>query len=111
MTDVLSLFDVPADALVRVSDPVTSARAARSITPGRMEQPILDVFRASPYRGFTDDELVAELPALYGPSVKTARSRLASSKDGRVPLLVDSGKRRLSDRGRDQIVWVLAPSR
>lgn len=108
MTDLLSLFDVPVEAAVRVSDPSTSIAAARSIEPGRTERRILEVFGQWPYRGFTDDELVGELErfALYGPTVKTARSRL--SKQGR---LVDSGKRRLSDRGRDQIVWVLAPSR
>jgi hypothetical protein len=97
-------FVGPVDSVqlaARRSDPETSVTAAGSITPGRTEAAILDLFRVS---WFTDDELAAVLaPEHYGPTVKTARSRL--SKAG---LLVDTGQRRPSSRGRDMIVWRLA---
>lgn len=100
MTAQGSLFDGPA---VRVADPVTSVCAARSVDPGRTERLILDTFAAAGRVGLTDDELVAVLVPLYPPTVKTARSRLSKRAH-----LVDSGRRRLSNRGRDQIVWVFA---
>ena len=102
-----TLFDAPAGK-VRHSDPVTSLEAARSITPGRTERLILEAFHREGYRkprhlrGFTDDELCTWMPTLHSPTVKSARSRLSNQG-----LLEDSGERRPSIRGRDQIVWRL----
>jgi hypothetical protein len=92
--------------LARFTDPDTSQAAAASITPGRTERLVLHAFRVHAYDrdcGMNDDELVAYCPALHGPTAKSARSRLAKAG-----LLVDSGVRRKSNRGRDQIVWRLA---
>ena len=94
-----TLFDAPA-GLARASDPVTSVDAARSIT-GRAEREVLDLFEAT-HRGYTDDELCAALPNRFGPTLKSARSRLTNHH-----LLVDGGSTRPSTRGRDSIVWVL----
>jgi hypothetical protein len=62
---------------------------------------ILDLFHRERC-GMTDDEIAARLPTCYPPTVKSARSRLSGQG-----LLVDSGVRRPSVRGRDQIVWKL----
>ena len=104
-----ALFHLSPHPRHRMTDPETAVNAAASITPGRTEQHILDAFAKLGYRkprhqvGFTDDELVRWFAGtIYGPTLKTARRRLA--RDGR---LRDSGLRRPSDRGRDQIVWVL----
>lgn len=103
------LFDTPPHPRARARDTQTALDAARSITPGRTERMILDAFQRTGYRkpryreGFTDDELCTWLPLLYPPTVKSARSRLTA-----LGLLVDSGTRRPSDRGRAQIVWRLA---
>ena len=112
----VSLFDAPAEASVRVSDPVTSVRAAGAVELGAIEQAILDEFAAAGARGLTDDELVGRLAARYrcAGTVKSARSRL--SKPGkpsrpRPALLVESGlPPRPSVFGRDMTVWVLAPA-
>lgn len=102
-----SLFDAPAHTRARVSDPQTSLDAARSITPGRTERLILDLFHREPHAwfmgGMTDDEIAYRLPTCHPPTVKSARSRLAARG-----FLVDTGVRRPSARGRDQIVWRLA---
>lgn len=89
----------------RTTDPDTSHAAAREIT-GRTERAILAVFDSwwdgRPNR-LTDQQLCAAFPNLYAPTVKSARSRL--TKQG---ILVDSGERRPSSRGRPMIVWKLA---
>ena len=103
--EALSLFGTVPHPRARATDTVTALSAARSVTPGRTEARILAEFVVSPWRGFTDDEIADRLAPMYPPTVKTARSRLTGA--GR---LVDSGRRRLSNRGRDQIVWVLAPA-
>lgn len=95
-----TLFDAPAGR-VRRTDPQTSVDAARSITPGRTEKRILVQFRYASST-FTDDELCDKVLG-YAPTIKSARSRLSNAG-----LLVDSGRRRKSNRGRDQIVWRLA---
>lgn len=100
-----TLFDMSPHPRYRHTDPQTSVDAARSVSPGA-EARILEAFAMLDHNrriGLTDDELAAALAPLYGPTVKTARSRL--SKAG---WLIDSGKRRTSVRGRAQIVWVLA---
>lgn len=98
-----TLFDArrhvePAFLSARTTDPDTSVAAAASVTPGRTERLILEAFRAGD--AMTDDEIAAALAPMHAPTVKTARSRL--SKAG---FLADSGARRASRRGRDQIVW------
>lgn len=99
----LSLTPTAPVPLARYSDPGTSHAAARSLTPGRLEGLILDVFtRCGP---MTDDELAARLPGKHPPSVKTARSRLTASIRRPDAPLVDSLERRASTRGRAQIVW------
>jgi hypothetical protein len=86
---------------VRATDPDTSAAAARAIT-GRTEALILGKFRSMGC-SMTDDELCDALPNHYPPTVKSARSRLSNHR-----LLVDSGERRLSYRGCQQIAWKLS---
>ena len=101
-----TLFGTVPHPRARANDMQTALDAAKSVTPGRTERLILEVFqiRAGFAAGCTDDELAARLPLCYPPTVKSARSRLTA-----LGLLVDSGTRRPSDRGRAQIVWALAP--
>lgn len=104
MTDQPTLFASDPHGLTRMTDPATSLAAARSITPGRTEGLILDVFEHAPdvwlRGGLTDDELAALLPQCHAPTVKSARSRLSN-----LGVLVDSGQTRPSLRGRASIVW------
>jgi hypothetical protein len=90
----------------RRADPQTSVQAAAQLTPGRTEALILEAFKCEggPY-ALTADQLCALTPlaGMHKPTVVSAISRL-----GRSGLLVDSGVRRKSNRGRDQIVWRLA---
>lgn len=104
LDDPVEVVDVPVShaGLSRSSDPDTSRAAAQWISKG-VENAVRGAFRRGPANGYTDDELCVRLYDLHAPTVKSARSRL--SKRG---LLVDSGERRLSDRGRAQIVWRLA---
>jgi hypothetical protein len=90
----LDLFNEPK---ARIADPPTSRAAAAQVDPSPTETAILEVFRV--HGACTDDELCHRLPGLYGPTVKTARSRL--SKRG---LLVPAGSR-LSCRQREMTVW------
>ena len=92
---------LPGMPAARRTDPDTSHAAAASITPGRTERMILSLLY--PALILTDDEICELLGSLHPPTVKSARSRL--TKAG---LLVDTGERRPSNRGRDQIVWRLA---
>ena len=85
-------------ALWRRSDPETAREAAVAQHGSGVPAVVLRTFYAHP--GLTDDELCAQVPYLYPPTVKSARSRLSKAGE-----LVDSGERRLSDRGRRQIVW------
>lgn len=98
-----TLFDQSPLARHRHTDPATSVEAAAGQQPQALEVEILEVFHVDGGRGLTDDELVSVLRPRYGPTVKTARSRLA--KRG---TLVDTGQRRLSNRGRLMTVWALA---
>lgn len=97
MNTQLELLNEPK---ARRRDRATSHAAAGQVRPGPTETAILTVLRmAGP---LTDDELCHRLPGLYGPTVKTARSRLA--KRG---LLVPEGTR-LSSRQREMTVWRIA---
>ena len=94
-------YDTPAkivNARARASDPDTSHQAAASVGKG-VEHAILAAFQ---FKSFTDDELADYLPTIHDATVKTARSRLKNHG-----FLEDSGERRLSHRGRSQIVWRL----
>lgn len=96
----LTLFDLSPHPRHRHTDPTTSAQACRSVTATHTETAILTAFRHAP-AGLTDDELATLLaPTHYPPTTKTARSRLSGRG-----LLVDTGLRRLSLRGRDMVVW------
>lgn len=81
----------------RATDPITSHRAASSVAP-HVKEAVLRVH--CEHDGLTDDDLVDLLPRFWGPTVRSARSRL--KKDGR---LRDSGRTRPSNRGRQAIVW------
>lgn len=83
---------------VRLFDPDTSYKAAQVIGKG-VENAVYSAYCCF---DLTDDELCATRPDFYGPTLKSARSRLA--KRG---ILIDSGLRRPSNRGRDQIVWAM----
>ena len=106
MSQTLTLWDTVPHPRARAVDTQTALDAARSITPGRTERHILDLFHTEPHLwalgGMTDDEIAARLPLLYPPTCKSARSRLTNQG-----LRVDSGERRPSIRGRDLIGWRL----
>lgn len=85
-------------ARARASDPPTSHAAAASVGDGP-KHAVWSLFLNS-CLGFTDDEMCARRPGFYAPSLKTARSALKDAG-----WLEDSGERRLSDRGREMIVW------
>lgn len=99
----LTLFDSTLNPRHRRTDPDTSRAAAAAQKPAALEAEIVRVFEIDGGRGLTDDELARVLGARYSPTVKTARSRL--TKRG---VLVDTGQRRLSNRGRLMAVWQLA---
>ena len=99
MSDQLQLFSEPA---VRRTDPSTSRDAAAAVTPEAARQECRIMERFAMFGPMNDDELCARSPQWHPPTIKTARSRL--SKRG---FLVDTGERRPSNRGRDQIVWKL----
>lgn len=92
----MTLFDLSPHPRHRHTDPETSINAARSAD--NVEHLIRAIFHGG--GNYTDDELCAALPDHYPPSVKTARSRLSGRG-----LLVDTGARRPSLRGREMIVW------
>lgn len=95
----------PSEPQARHDGPDTSHAAAASLSLEHLsgvEAAIVDAFSTG--IGMTDDELCEHLPEHYAPTVKTARSRLA--KRG---ALIDTGQRRPSQRGREQIVWAAAP--
>lgn len=81
----------------RHTDPPTSRDAAGSVPPTAVETRILEAFAL--FGWLTDPELV-EVVEGYGPTIRTARSRL--TKTG---VLVATGTTRLSPRGRACIVW------
>jgi predicted ArsR family transcriptional regulator len=99
VSDQLALFRGPQ---ARAVDPMTSHVAAATVNePGVTEFRILSAFDA--HGALADDELVECLPDMYGPTVRTARSRL--TKRG---LLVATNGTRLSARGRPQTIWTVA---
>jgi hypothetical protein len=102
--NLLTLFDESPHPRYRHSDPDTSRAAAAAQKPSALEVEIVDTFRLHrPDIGLTDDQLCRLLHTRHAPTVKTARSRLA--KRG---VLIDTGERRRSNRGRDMAVWKLA---
>ena len=101
--NALTLFDESPHPRHRHTDPDTSRSAAAAQHSSALEIEILQVFHADGGRGLTDDELAAVLRHRYGPTVKTARSRLASHG-----IVTDTGQRRHSNRGRLMAVWALA---
>lgn len=97
MSNQLELFNQPK---ARRRDADTSHAAAESIESWVQDDALLCKF--AKYGPLTDDELAAACPTWYPPTLKSARSRLKNRG-----LLVDSGERRPSQRGRNQIVWRL----
>jgi hypothetical protein len=95
----LELFNAPK---VRHTDGDTSRDAARAVQQhaGALENLILTEFSLHDY--LTDEELCGWLPDVYGPTVRTCRSRL--TKRG---LLLASGQRENS-RGRLMTIWRMA---
>ena len=91
-----ALFDLSPHPRHRMTDPDTSINAAQAAD--NVEHLIRAIFQGG--GNFTDDELAAALPDHYPPTVKTCRSRLSGRG-----LLVDTGQRRPSNRGREMIVW------
>ncbi len=86
----------------RNTDPDTSHAAASVTNSDRLRSRVFAALRKAGYHGMTDDELV-DCIGTYKPTTVTSRGRL--SRGG---LVADSGIRRKSHRGCDQIVWVLA---
>lgn len=107
IVDQSPLFSVTG-ALARASDPQTSVDAAEAVDSHVGRGVEHAVYAAFTLRDWTDEELAEYLTDVYGPTAKSARSRLSKWHKGRAPLLKDSGVRRPSHRGRDQIVWTKA---
>lgn len=97
MTTQLELFNQPK---ARATDPETSREAAVSVEQWVQDDALLTKF--AKYGPLTDSELAAVSPAWHEPTLISARGRL--KKRG---LVEDSGERRKSPRGRNQIVWAL----
>lgn len=95
----LSLFAEPE---ARATDPPTSHAAAEAVSheAGRQETRIMERFAM--FGPMTDETLCMRSPQWYGPTIRTARSRL--SKRG---FLVPDGVEKNS-RGRDMTIWKLA---
>jgi hypothetical protein len=96
--DTVEKFRAHLTPLARASDPQTSHQAAASVRDGAVKA----IRAAFTLRDWHDDALCDYLVTLHGPTVKSARSRL--TKAG---LLKDSGKRAMSHRGHEQIIWTL----
>lgn len=89
----------------RGTDPGSSRTAISNSSAGAVEGRVLAMFRL--FAALTDDELAGQLPDVYAPTIKSARSRLTLSVKHPDGVLVDSGMRRPSNRGRDMTVWKL----
>lgn len=101
-----TLFDLAPAGKVQHGAPSTSVEAARAVDAAGIRAAVLVEFRA--FGWLTDDELAENLPQFVAASVKTARSALSSTRNGNVPLIVASGRKRPSNHGRPMIVWALA---
>lgn len=95
----LELFNAPK---ARSTDPETSKAAAESVEAWVQDDALLCKF--AKHGPLNDDELAAVCPSWYPPTLKSSRSRL--SKRG---LLVPTGEKRPSNRGKPMQVWRLAP--
>lgn len=85
------------------SNPTTSRAAAEAIEPtaATLRRQVLDFIESCGDRGATDCEIQAAL----GMSGDTQRPRRWELSDCESPLIVDSGLRRRTERGREAIVW------
>jgi hypothetical protein len=79
----------------------TSIEAAESIDVNKLEGMVLNAIRAAGAKGITQTELLSKFPG-YSYSSITARPSALKRKG----LVVDSGLRRPSPNGRNQIVLV-----
>ena len=79
----------------------TSIEAAESIDVNKLEGVVLNAIRSAGAFGMTQTELLAKLPG-YSYSSITARPSALKRKG----LVIDSGLRRPSPNGRNQIVLV-----
>ena len=100
----------------RITDPETSAQAAKAVAGSGVEREILEVFVAqiraqgTKWDGLTDDELCALMPQRYGPTVKSARSRLFRNGylgEWTAYRISAEGVVRQSARGQRMKVWTL----
>jgi hypothetical protein len=87
--------------LFRRNAPETSIQAAESIDVGRLEGMVLKAIRNAGSNGMTQDELLATFRE-YSYSSITARPSALKRKG----LVVDSGQRRPSASGRNQMVLI-----
>lgn len=87
----------------RRTDPITSATAATAVrlTSGSLRELVLDVLVAAGPHGRTDHELEARL--------HRGRDTLSKRRQelGLQGLVIDSGTKRRTPRGRDAVVWVV----
>lgn len=96
-------------AKARVTDPSTSHRAASSVNLTRGQEIVLRMFALHSH--MTDSELIdlnrdeAKLDPSCRLSESGARSRRAELTAG--GLIADSGIRKLTENGRQSIVWKL----
>lgn len=96
-------------AVARVTDPETSHRAASSVNLTRGQKIVLELFQIRNH--MTDSELIdfnrreAMCDQSRRLSESGARSRRAELTAG--GLIVDSGIRKLTENGRQSIVWKL----
>ena len=102
-----TFFDQPATRTATPTAPYvptseTSKWAAESIAPctGRLQSLVFDFIRTRGQTGATDQELTEALGMLSD----TARARRVELRDR--GLIVDSGRRRSTRRGRAAVVWI-----
>lgn len=86
--------------LFRLTDPDTSVQAADQAARQAPAVETLIMLAFGRYGPMTDEMLVNVMQNHYGPTVKTARSRL--TKSGKV---VDTCRRTRNSRNRMMVVW------
>lgn len=88
---------------VRRDAPDTSKAVERKIREGTLQWRLLELFRALPNHGLTDDEIERNTHLTH-QSVSAARNTLM-----RKGYIADSGQRRPTRSGNEAIVWKVVP--
>jgi hypothetical protein len=92
-------FNTPAHMLRRNDAPDTSHESAILVDTNKLEKLVYDTIKSFGIEGCILDQIIAANPMIPYPSI-TARPSALTRKD----LIYDTGKRKLSARGRNQRV-------